>query len=55
VAAVSAASSERGAFLARVMDRLTHATIPASTVFLPGGTWAVTNFRHFGYFTLSDR
>jgi hypothetical protein len=42
VAADSAASSERGAFLARVMDRLTHATIPASTVFLPGGTWAVT-------------
>src|SRR4051794_29348894 len=41
-AAVSGASSERGAFSGEVMDALTHATIPASTPFLPWRTWAVT-------------
>src|SRR3954464_15779745 len=41
-AAVSEASSERGAFSSEVMDSLTHATIPASTPFLQWRTWAVT-------------
>src|SRR5687767_4148906 len=41
-AAVSGAPSERGAFSGEVMDSLTHATIPASTPFLPWRTWAVT-------------
>src|SRR3954466_8442345 len=52
-AAVSGASSERRAFSGEVMDSLTHATIPASTPFLPWRTWAVPgqlrNFLNYTY------